>query len=690
MALRPGGGMADTVDSKSTDRKIVGVRIPPRAPMEHAGDTHPARGLSYQPALDGLRALAVLAVIGYHDNVTWARGGFLGVDAFFVLSGFLITTLLVLEFRRTGTVRVLPFWGRRARRLLPALVLVVVFVAWYAHRDVVPWERTGIRADGLASLFYVANWRFILNQQSYFTLFSAASPFRHMWSLAIEEQFYLVWPLIAVASLRIARGSLRVRGAISIVGAAASALLMASLYQAGDPSRSYYGTDTHAHTILIGAVLALAALRWRPSSTVRRAIEILGAFALLGVVATMVRFTDTAAAFYRGGSVAFALAVSVVIAAAVSGGPVGAILRAGPLPWIGRLSYGLYLWHWPITVWLVPTRVHVGPLALNALRLGLTFTAAIVSYYLGELPIRTGALRSARRFVLLAPVGVGMAVLALVASAAGATGPPSYLVSIGDPIVCGAPHPEETRAARAEDHRRGPLHLPRGGRALRLLLVGDSTACSLWPGLAVVGRANHIAVDQGSVFGCGVASGEITTTRGEQISLSSNRCDQMVNDTLQKAMARARPTVVVWMSIWEKSDLLVDGKTLRSGTPAGDHAMLARMDERYAQLARGGAKVVIVSVAAPAPNDAQGTKNSSNSVDDASYERLASITRRFAARHPDGVRVVDLASQICPKGPPCPEFVNGERLRPDGRHFTPAAAAHYSRWLLRQILRQAA
>ncbi len=681
--------MADTVDSKSTDRKIVGVRIPPRAPMDTAGHTDPARRLSYQPALDGLRALAVLAVIAYHDNVTWARGGFLGVDAFFVLSGFLITTLLVLEFRRSDTIRVLPFWGRRARRLLPALVLVLIFVAWYVHRDVVPWERTSIRNDGLASLFYVANWRFILDQQSYFTLFSAASPLRHMWSLAIEEQFYLVWPLITVASLRVAKGSLRVLGAVCIVGAIGSALLMASMYQAGDPSRSYYGTDTHAHTILIGAVLALVALQLRPSASIRRVIELLGAVALIGVIVTMVDLTDTDAGFYRGGSVAFALAVCLVIAAALSGGPVRAILRTGPLPWIGRLSYGLYLWHWPITVWLVPTRVHAGPIALNALRLGLTFTAAIASYYLVERPIRTGALHRSRRFVVLAPIGISIAVLALVTSTAGATAPPSYLVSIGDPIVCGPPHPEETRAARAENHRRGPLHLPGRAHDLRVLLVGDSTACSLWPGLRAVARANHVAVDQGSVFGCGVASGEITTTRGEQISLNSGRCNQMVDDTLARALARARPTVVVWMSIWEKSDLVLDGKTLKSGTPAGDHAMLTRMDERYAQLARGGAKVVIVSVAAPAPNDAQGTKNSSNSVDDASYRRLVSINRRFAQRHPDGVRVIDLAAQICPKGPPCPEFVNGERLRPDGRHFTPAAAAHYSRWLLRQILERA-
>ncbi len=646
-----------------------------------------ADSLSYQPALDGLRAVAVLAVLGYHLNERWARGGFLGVDAFFVLSGFLITALLVMERRRSGAIRIPAFWGRRLRRLLPALLLVLLFVAVYTHFEVPPWNRASIRADGLASLFYVANWRFILNEQSYFTLFSAASPLRHTWSLAIEEQFYLVWPLVVVGCLALGRGSLKVLAAVSAVGAIGSALLMATLYRAGDPSRAYYGTDSHAHTLLIGALLALLLLTWTPGRSARRVLVVVGTMALVVVVVAMTRMSDTTAFYYRGGSVLFAVGVALVIATAFVAGPVRRVLAIGPLPWIGRLSYGIYLWHWPIIVWLVPTRVHVSGMQLTLLRVGATFAAAIASYYLVERPIREGAKRSVRRYLVLAPVGVAVVALAVVASAAGASAPPSYVLNIGDPIRCGGPQPAEAEAAHRENVRNGRIRLPSDARDLRILLVGDSTACSLWPGLREVARANRVAVAQASVFGCGVASGEIATTRGEQITPNSNRCPQLVDAALRKMLPRARPNVIVWMSIWEKSDVVEDGKTLVSGTPAGDRAMLARMDDALAQLTRGGAHVELVTVAAPAPNDAQGTSNTSNAVDDASYARLDSIERRFAARHPGTVTLVDLATRVCPGGPPCPEIVDGERIRPDGRHFTPEAATRYSRWLMREIAR---
>ncbi len=648
----------------------------------------PQTRLRYHPALDGLRALSVLAVIAYHFEYQWAKGGFLGVDAFFVLSGFLITTLLVLEFRRIRSIQLARFWGRRARRLLPALLLVLLFVAWYTHQYVVPWERAGIRADGIASLFYVANWRFILDQQSYFTLFSAASPLRHMWSLAIEEQFYLVWPHIVFGCLRVARGSTRFLAGVCAAGAVASVIAMAVLYQDGDPSRAYYGTDTHAHTLLIGALLALAWLARPIGRRLRQGLEIVGPIALVVVVIAWNSVLDTSASYYRGGSALFGILVAVVIAAAMSGGPIGRLLSIGPLPWIGKLSYGLYLWHWPIIVWLVPTRIHVGPTQLNLIRLGVTFAAATTSYYLIERPIREGLRTRSRRVAFLAPVAVGAVCVALVASAAGATPPPSYLWGYGDPLVCGTPRPEETREAKTEVASQRPIERRGDAKKMRALIVGDSVACSLWTGMRVVAGRNNIPIDQGSVFGCGVASGEIATTRGEQITPHSERCPQLVDTALRDSLARARPNVVIWISSWEKSDLIVDGVTLVNGTKKGDRAMLGRMDDALKQLTRGGAHVMLVTVAPPAPNDAQGTNNTSNAIDDASYARLASIERRFAQRHPDQVTLIDLAKRVCPTGAPCPEKVDGERIRPDGRHFTPASAARYGRWILAEIAKQ--
>ena len=655
--------------------------LPGGAPAGTVAPAAPANGFRYHPALDGLRALAVLAVIAYHDSYAWAKGGFLGVDLFFVLSGFLITTLLVVEFRRASTIRLSDFWARRARRLLPALLLVLAFVAVYTHFGVVPWERNGVRNDMFASLFYVANWRFIFDQQGYFQLFSAASPLRHMWSLAIEEQYYLVWPLVVLACLRVGRGSARVLGLVCGAGAVASIVAMRMRFHPGDPSGAYYATDARAHTLLIGALLALGLLAWKPNARARRALAALAIPALLVVLVAAHRASGTGSAYYHGGSALFAVVVAVVIAGVLQPGPLASLLAWRPLAWIGRISYGLYLWHWPIDVWLVPARVHVGTTTLNLLRLAVTFAAAVVSYYAIERPIRERRwnLRvSATAFVPAVAIMAGV----IGVSAVGATGLPGYIWGWGDPLRCGAPRPDEARAATAAETSRGPLALPPSARRQRVLLVGDSTACSLWPGLAAVGAATGIATDQGSVFGCGVASGEITTTRNEAITPNSSRCSTLVDSAQSEALARSRPTVVVWMSIWEKSDLVVDGHTVVAGTPAGEREIMARMDAALARLTAGGARVVLVTEAAPAPNPAEGTLTTSTKADNDGYARLNALLVRFQARHRDQVSIVDLASKLCPKGPPFPERVDGLVARPDGRHFTPAAATWAARWIL--------
>ncbi|MDP9331725.1 MAG: acyltransferase [Actinomycetota bacterium] len=648
-----------------------------------AGSTAPRFG--YHAALDGLRAIAVLSVIAYHYDYAWAKGGFLGVDTFFVLSGFLITTLLVLEFRRASKLRFAAFWARRARRLLPALLLVLAFVAAYSHLAVVPWERNGVRDDMFASLFYVANWRFIFDQRGYFQLFSAASPLRHMWSLAIEEQYYLVWPLVVLACLRLGRGSTRVLGCVCVLGAAGSILSMGLRFHPGDPSGAYYATDARAHTLLIGALLALLLLAWKPDARARRALAVAAIPAIVAVLVATHGASGTGASYYRGGSALFAGVVAVLIAGVVQPGPVSSLLSTRPLAWIGRISYGLYLWHWPIDVWLVPSRVHVGTTALNVLRLGVTFAAAIASYYLVERPIRerTWSLRlSAAAFAPAVAVMAGI----ITASAVGATAPPGFIWGYGDPLLCGPPRTSETSEAKTAAAKMGPLSLPVSARDQRILLVGDSTACSLWPGLNAAGDAAGIATFQGSVFGCGVASGQITTTRNEAITPNSSRCPALVDSDVGQALARVRPTIVLWMSIWEKSDLVVDGRTVVAGTPAGEKEIMARMDAALARLTAGGAHVVMITEAGPAPNPAQGTQTTSLKADNDGYVRLNALLRRFQARHRSQVSVVDLATKLCPGGPPCPARVMGLHARPDGRHFTPTAATWAARWILTEIL----
>lgn len=672
-------------------------------------DAHAANGLGYRPALDGLRALAVLAVIAYHDNYPWAKGGFLGVDLFFALSGFLITTLLVLEYRRGTVIQFAAFWARRARRLLPALLLVLVFVAVYTHFEVVPWERVGVRNDGLASLFYVANWRFILDKQGYFQIFSAASPLRHMWSLAIEEQYYLVWPVIVLVCLRVARGSVRVLAVVCGVGALASIIAMRMRFTPADPTQAYYATDARAHTLLIGALLALVFLVWTPRARAQQAIAVLSALALAAAFVAWHRASGTTATYYRGGSAVFAVTAVVLIAGAMQPGLLSRLLSFRPLVWIGRISYGLYLWHWPITVWLVPSRVSLDDTALNALRLAATFAAAIVSYHLVERPIRERALRPKGALLAFAPAAALVAGVVFV-SAAGATAPPSYLAGsapstqafttadgteppqfiwgFGDPLICGDPRPQDTAEASAAVATDSALALPDAVRQQRVLLIGDSTACSLWPGLHAVGAAQGIATDQGSVFGCGIAIDEFTSTRNEAVTPNTERCRPFLDWAIPHALARANPTLVIWMSVWEKSDLVIDGRTLVADTPEWDAEIMKRMDATLAELTANGAHVAMVTEAPPAPNPAQSIETFDRTADDAGYARLNALLQRFAARHPDKVSIVDLAAQLCPTGPPCPEQVDGLHARPDGRHFTPTAAVWAARFVLSEALKR--
>jgi peptidoglycan/LPS O-acetylase OafA/YrhL len=687
---------------------------------------------TYQPSLDGLRALAVLAIIGYHFNYGWARGAYLSVDLFFLLSGFLITTLLIMEWRRSNMIALRNFWGRRARRLLPALLVLLVFVAIFTRLEIDPWNRTAVRNDGIASLFYVANWRFIADKQNYFELFSAVSPLRHMWTLAIEEQFYLVWPLVFFAVMRLSRGSLRALSAVCCAGIVGSVIIMATTYTPTAPLRAYYGTDSRAHTILFGALLAILLSVWVPSAKAKRRMAFIGVFAFVGMLYAWNVATGTSSRYYHGGSAAYAVLACTVIAASMQPGVLHKVLSVEPLAWIGRLSYGIYLFHWPIIIWLVPTRAHVSGLALNAVRLTATFVAAIASFYLVELPIRERRLpwvlsrlrqqqhqpvdRMQRNVMpwLVAPA-LGATLAIVFASSTGATAAPSYLTgtkalptiqlynaagksitfpqpkanfiwAFGDPLFCGTPRTSETKEAVDEARKLGAPVISSPSRGLRVLLLGDSAACSFYPGMKAVGDQVGVLVAQSSVFGCGMASGYITTTRGEQITPHSERCPAMVEAAQVPAIAAMRPDVVIWMSLWEKSDVIQDGRTLVSGTPAGDAEMLRRMDAELARITKYGAKVVLPTIAAPAPNDAQGTSNTSNAVDNASYARLDSIDRRFAARHPGVVTLVDLAKQVCPKGAPCPRKVNGLVLRPDGRHFTPAAASIEARWLMPQLV----
>ena len=441
------------------------------------------------PALNGLRGLAVMGVVAYHLQIGWARGGYLGVDLFFVLSGFLITTLLLEEWVGTGRVNLVAFWGRRARRLLPALFLVVLALALYLVCNALfggPGangliDLSGLRGDALATLLYVNNWHLIFAHQSYFAQFSTPSPLQHTWSLAIEEQFYLVWPLVLLVLLKCGRRGWRGVGVtVTVALGVGSSVLMAALFHPGvDPSRIYYGTDTRLFDLMAGATVAfLAAARRQPSAPARWTLHWVGPAAAVVLGVFWVRAgtpgglpTDF---MFEGGFLLCAALAALVVADVrlVAPGWFARGLAWGPLHFVGTISYGIYLWHWPVIVYLNGARTGLSTWPLNLLRIAVTLAVSTASYYLVERPIRLAKLRGGVR--LWAPVaGVVTAVVIIVAT----------FPAVADPsTVVGTTHVAPTGSAQAVPGAGGyagqqPIRLapaPSHADPLRVMILGDS------------------------------------------------------------------------------------------------------------------------------------------------------------------------------------------------------------------------
>jgi peptidoglycan/LPS O-acetylase OafA/YrhL/lysophospholipase L1-like esterase len=356
-------------------------------------------GQRYMPGLDGLRALAVLAVVSYHLGLGWAPGGLLGVGVFFTLSGDLITDLLLAQWETTGRMRLGDFWQRRARRLLPALfVMLAVVAAWVTLLD--RSQLPVIRGAVASSAAYVSNWWLIAQHSSYFAQFAPPMPLGHLWSLAVEEQFYLIWPWLLWLGLRWARGrpgGFTKLAVATLLLAAVSAVAMALLYRPGyDPTRVYDGTDTRAFAVLIGAALAVVWPSRLLGSDVtvgaRWILDGIGA-AGLAIIAVLIWRTNEYSPFlYRGGLVLLSAGTALAVGAAASPATrIGRVLGWGPLRWVGVRSYGIYLWHFPIIV-LTTRPGGTSSLARGTVQLAAAIAAAALSWRFVEEPVRHGAI----------------------------------------------------------------------------------------------------------------------------------------------------------------------------------------------------------------------------------------------------------------------------------------------------------
>ncbi|MGZ6954299.1 MAG: acyltransferase family protein [Acidimicrobiia bacterium] len=614
-------------------------------------------GLEHQPALDGLRGVAVAGVLLFHAG--HLDGGFLGVDAFFVLSGYLITSLLLREHAVRGTIGLARFWGRRARRLLPALACLLVMVAVYCVVIAQPSELDTIRGDALATIVYVANWRQIATGQDYFALFRAPSVLQHTWSLSIEEQFYLVWPLLLLG-ITAAAGATRAARRVVVVALALAAVsyVLAGAFAGTNPSRAYYGTDTRVGAILLGAAFA-AWTQWRGEAAnprLRMAIEVAGLTGIAVLAVAWTRADGTATGLYRGGLLACGVAVVAVIAAAVHPRrlAVARVLSVRPLVGLGLISYGAYLYHWPVYL----TLAHVASgTALLVLRLVTTVVVATASYLLLERPIRTQSVRVPWRVV--APLTAVTVVAIVLAATAGAEGPPGS-AAVG---------PRLDAAIRRADAA--------GPDAIRLLLVGDSVGWHLGTGFPAAVGGHPLVVANVSLLACVFPpdAAAITYHRSAVTRTNPPGCDT----GWARAARRFRPDDVLF-ALWAPGDASFEYGP-RPERPC-DATYVARtrraLRDAVRSFERRGARVALMTY--PYTQADLGDPTAARAVD------CMNATRGAVARS-TGARLIDVAHHVCPTRTTCTTTVAGGPLRPDGVHFDGAGARVAATWVAGQLAR---
>ena len=622
------------------------------------------------PALDGLRGLAVAGVLAFHTGAGWAEGGFLGVSAFFTLSGFLICSLLLDEHARSGTIDLRAFWARRARRLLPAALVALLGVLAYATFAGPPSQLDAVRADIVGALAYVANWRFLASARSYADLFRAPSPAQHFWSLAIEEQFYVAFPLLVTAAAAVGRRLGRVR---TTVGAVVGGLLVASLAAAAlvrpeagaDPSRSYYGTDVRAAELLVGALLAIVWQRRRA-----RIGRWLGPVVLAVVVWSWHAVDQSNGWLYAGGLVVHALAVAALIVAAHGSSWAARFLATSPLRWLGRISYGAYLYHWPLFLWLTPARLGIDGLGLTAVRLFVTFALAHLSMVVLEEPIRAARRfrPAAARLALAGSVALVLVVTAAIGTATTTTPRTPVLVATV-PLAS-----IDTLPVSAPVSEPAPL---------RVYVVGDSVALRLGLHLQRWGDATgRLDVDVSGWLACAVARGGTYRYAGVAKRMEP-RCDDWATIRARELDEIRPEVVVVSFGVFDVLDRRLPGSRTwqHLGEPAYDDYARSELVALRDLLQSRGARVVwLTSPYIQTGGDETGFRPTRPfpEWDHARMDRFNALLREVG-----GSDVLDLQRHLR-------ETWGDEEdptMRPDGVHPSQPAADDLATWLGPQLLR---
>jgi peptidoglycan/LPS O-acetylase OafA/YrhL len=593
--------------------------------------------MRHVPALDGLRGIALLGVLLFHANGA-LPGGYLGVDLFFVLSGYLITSLLLAEHAQTGHIALSAFWVRRARRLFPALLSLMPAIAIYGRYFARPDELRSLRAQALATLGYVANWQTIFEHKSYWQLFSSPSPLEHTWSLSIEEQFYVLWPLLVTLVLR--RYSSRALLAVSLVLSALSMTAMFVLFDPENTTRAYLGTDTRMAGILAGAALAtLISPNQSFSARATRALDALGALSIVGLGVAWYGLSGTSTFLYHGGFWLSELGVLLLIACAVAGEQslVARALSFRPFRLLGAISYGVYLWHWPVNVFLSPERVHMHGFRLQALHFSLTFAIALASYRFLEQPIRRHGVPF-NRPLFIVPAAVALSVF----------------------LVVRATYARSQHSSLSAVLARIPL-LPPETITFRVMVFGDSTANSLGWGLRSL-REKGADVQLMGKDGCNMLA------------------DQCEGPHWVEHVREQHPNVsIVYLAGAFLHGFSVKGDWHTACRPDWDQKFERVLMLRLRELEAEAGLVYTATI--PYPVARYDVREFRDEVD------CINTSIRKTVDAVPGVQLIDVGARLCPGGV-CEQDVGGsEPVRPDGVHFSIDAAQTLSRWVYEEIRR---
>jgi peptidoglycan/LPS O-acetylase OafA/YrhL len=615
-----------------------------------------------RPALDGVRAVAVLLVFAFHANAPGMRAGFLGVDLFFVLSGYLITSLLIAEAAKTERVALTAFWGRRVRRLFPAFIVMVTAVVIVGRITGLNFLREKLRDDVLASILYFANWRFI-RSTSYFANDDTVSPLQHVWSLAIEEQFYVAWPIVVgLVAFLVARskknGSTALRtGITATAGVVASTIAMAFIYSPMHPERAYMGTDTKAFQPLLGALLAcmLASKGIRLiCEQLRHGLVVLGAAGIAACVRWLGGSQEVAAAYFHGGALVYVVACAALIAGIESGpSPLRWFLSLWPIEKLGAISYAVYLWHWPLLLWIVKSPDAWKP-ERAGIALAATIAASAISYVVVERPVRYGKVG---RFLTLRRLAIALTI--------------SLAVSVCATAFVLRPPKKE---------------------GFTIVIIGDSVPKRLLPYLAAEADKRHWFAFNGAEGGCSTFPSVVVDPNGKPYN-SSQDCPTLVTDLQTSAVKKYQPDVIVWWSRYDTTDRRrLSGERILAGTPEFWEAQKADLRAEIDRLTAAGARLLIIEQDRPGRG-----LFSRCSVKSCHWfvrhlilgydlaDEWNKMLREVAAVDPR-IDVISLDDVYChDHAVPCDDKLGDEWARPDGTHFSASSGPIVARALLDKL-----